>query len=790
MVAFGGWEMPLEFRGGTIAEHMACRQAAAVFDVSHLGTVRLEGTGAFAKLQAELSNDLRRIGPGHAQYTHLLGDDGSVLDDIIVWWVAEQRFDVMPNASNTSGVLEALGGDDVTSGRAVIAVQGPAARSTVAKVLPKAADIGRNAVGQLQWRGGRIVVAGTGYTGEDGLELAVAASGAAVLWEVLVTAGATPAGLGARDTLRLEAGLPLYGHELGPGTSPLEAGLAWVVAWDKPGGFRGRDALLEQRRAGIKKFLRGVVGPGRQPLRVGYEVAIDGVAAGQLTSGNFSPVLGCGIGMCFLPPGVGAGAEVEVGRAATPWHAGYPRCRSCQEAQSRRRSPQRSRPEPAMPNYVPHTEADFARMLADLGLGSIEELFGSVPAALRLAGGLDLPLGMPEADVASSMAALAAANAAPGDLVCFAGGGAYDHDVPAVTRALAGRSEFVTSYTPYQPEVAQGVLQALFEYQTLTCRLAGLPVANASVYDGATAVVEAVNLAVVATGRATVWVSAGLNPRWRSVLATLTAGRAVELVEVPLAGGVTNWRAASSSAPPAALVVASPNYLGCIDPVGSAKAAAQAEGALLICAFDPVSAGLLRTPGEQGADVALAEGQPLGTPLAFGGPYLGMFAVAAAHVRRLPGRLVGRTVDRDGRTAYVTTLRAREQDIRREKASSNICTNQTLIAVAAMVQLAWLGTYGLRELALRCARGTRYLREAVLCLPGARPLVEAPVVREFAVELPLSPEVVVERMADEGFLAGLPVAAEGKEGLLVAVTEKRTRAEMDAYVSALEKVVA
>jgi len=429
-------------------------------------------------------------------------------------------------------------------------------------------------------------------------------------------------------------------------------------------------------------------------------------------------------------------------------------------------------------------------MLADLGLASPEDLFRSVPAALRLAGGLDLPEGMPEPDVAAEMARLARANRASNELICFAGGGAYDHDVPAVTRALAGRSEFVTSYTPYQPEVAQGVLQALFEYQTLVSRLAGLPVANASVYDGATAVAEAVNLAVAATGRSAVWVSAGLNPRWLEVLVTLTAGRGVEVVEVALAGGRTNWEEVGApTGPPAALVVACPNYLGCIDSVGEAKKAAGAVGALLVSVFDPVAAGLLRAPGELGADVAVAEGQPFGTPLAFGGPYLGMFAVAAAHVRRLPGRLVGRTLDREGRTAYVTTLRAREQDIRREKASSNICTNQTLVAVAAMVQLAWLGTSGLRELALRCARGTRYLRDAVLAVPGVSPLVRAPVVREFALRLPLDAEVVIERMAEEGFLAGLPVLAEGERGLLVAVTEKRTAAELDAYVAALEKVI-
>lgn len=274
-----------------------------------------------------------------------------------------------------------------------------------------------------------------------------------------------------------------------------------------------------------------------------------------------------------------------------------------------------------MADYVPHTEADVARMLADIGLSGTEELFACVPSALRLAGGLDLPPGMPEADVAAEIGRLARSNRGATELVCFAGGGAYDHDIPAVTRALAGRSEFVTSYTPYQAEVAQGVLQALFEYQTLVSRLAGLPVANASVYDGATALVEAVNLAVGATGRAAVWLSAGVNPRWRQVLGTLTAGRGVELVDVPLVEGVTDWaQTGSVGAAPAAVVVASPNYFGCIDPLAPARAVATSTGALLVAAFDPVAAGLLRAPGQQGADVAIAEGQPMGTPLAFGGP--------------------------------------------------------------------------------------------------------------------------------------------------------------------------
>lgn len=439
-----------------------------------------------------------------------------------------------------------------------------------------------------------------------------------------------------------------------------------------------------------------------------------------------------------------------------------------------------------MGHFVPHTDGEIETMLGSLGLASTDELFATVPEALRLAAGLDLPPGLPEADVAAETARLAAANAYGERLVCFAGGGVYDHEVPAAVRHLASRSEFVTAYTPYQPEVAQGVLQMLFEYQTMVARLAGVEVANASLYDGASATVEAVNLAVAATGRGTVWLSSGVNPHWREVVRTFAAGTGHDLVDVPLVEGTTRWPAEGQAG---AVVVQYPNYLGCLEDLDATRRAADAAGALLVVAFDPVAAGLLRSPGAAGADVVVGEGQPFGTPLSFGGPLLGLFACRSAHVRRLPGRLVGETVDVDGRRAYVTTLRTREQDIRRERASSNVCTNQTLIAVACAIQLAWLGTGGLRELALRCGRGTRYAREAVLALDGVTPVAPAPVLREFAVRTPAPAATVVERMADEGFLAGIPLGDEYGDGLLVAVTERRTRREIDAFAATLDKVI-
>ena len=314
MVPFGGWDMPLSYPDGTLAEHRACRHAAVAFDVSHLGTVRITGPAARDRLQAAFTNDLGRVGPGRAQYTHLLDDgDGSVIDDIIVWWVGPESFDVMPNASNTERVIDALGegAADVTETRAVVALQGPAARRMVATVSPEAARVGRFAVAEVSWAGTTCIVAGTGYSGEDGIEVSVPAAHAPALWDAVLGAGFTPGGLGARDTLRLEAALPLHGHELGPGITPLQAGLGWVVAWDK-GDFRGRDALAAERERGVLRRLRALTVDGRRPPRAGQAVLVDGSAAGVVTSGNFSPILGQGIALAFCPPAVEVGHQVAV----------------------------------------------------------------------------------------------------------------------------------------------------------------------------------------------------------------------------------------------------------------------------------------------------------------------------------------------------------------------------------------------------------------------------------------------------------------------------------------------
>lgn len=436
-------------------------------------------------------------------------------------------------------------------------------------------------------------------------------------------------------------------------------------------------------------------------------------------------------------------------------------------------------------HYVPHTDEEIQEMLAFIGLDSLDELFSMVPQALRLAGGLNFAKGLSEFDTMAEVERLANANKS--ELICFAGAGAYDHEIPSAVRRVASRTEFVTSYTPYQAEVAQGVLQSLFEYQTLISRLSGLPVSNASLYDGATALVEALNLTVAASGLQGVLMSDGVHPNWREVAKTMAVGTGHDLRSVALKDGLTDWSTAQTEGV-GTVVVQYPNYYGCLENVTEARALADKIGAKLVVAYDPIATGLLKTPGELGADVAIAEGQPFGTPMSLGGPYVGLFSCRMEEVRRLPGRVAGQTIDAEGKKAYVTTLRTREQDIRREKATSNICTNQTLIAVTAAIQLSWLGTKGLRETAIRCARGTKYLREELTKIEGVETCFSAPTLREFAICTPISGELVIERMADVGFLAGVPIE-DKSNAVLLSVTEKRTKQEIDSFVTAFGKAV-
>jgi glycine dehydrogenase subunit 1 len=431
-------------------------------------------------------------------------------------------------------------------------------------------------------------------------------------------------------------------------------------------------------------------------------------------------------------------------------------------------------------SYQPHTSEDVDTMLAALGLDDVDQLFQPIPSDLRAPADLDLPRPHAEQEVAAELGRLAARNRHLDELTCFLGAGVYDHYVPAAVWYLAGRGEFATSYTPYQPEMSQGVLQALFEYQTLISELTGLEISNASLYDGASAVAEA----------------AAVAPRVRELLETYSQGLDIKLVEVGALDGHTDLEEVRGKASDqtAAVLLAQPNFFGVVEDVAAAAELAHGVGARMLVSFDPLTAGVLQPPGRLGADIVVGEGQGLGNHPNFGGPAFGFLACRSSDVRRLPGRLVGETVDTAGRRAFVLTLQAREQHIRREKATSNICTNQTLNAIAASVYLSWLGPRGLDELGRLCLRAARYAADRLAAVPGVRlAFADQPFVKEFVVRLPADPAEVSRRLVDHGLLAGLPLAglAPGLEdGLLVAVTERRSKEDIDRLADAMATVLA
>jgi glycine dehydrogenase subunit 1 len=444
--------------------------------------------------------------------------------------------------------------------------------------------------------------------------------------------------------------------------------------------------------------------------------------------------------------------------------------------------------------YTSATDADRAEMLAAIGVATVEDLFEQIPEPLRLGRPLELPDGMSEAEVQERLAALAARNADADEEVCFIGAGMYDHHVPAIVDAITQRSEFLTPYTPYQPEISQGGLQAMFEFQTAMSELTGLPVSNAGLYEGPSSVASAGYLAIGATGRRRFVVSRGVHPHSRETLTTYSAGFGAEVEEVGFDGGVTDPTALAAAVDDetAAVFLQSPNFLGAVEDVEALGAAAREHGALLVVAVDPMTLGILRPPGEMGADVALGEGQPLGNRLDFGGPSFGFFCATEELIRRMPGRIAGETDDVDGRRGFVLALQTREQHIRREKATHNICTAQALNALAATIHLAWLGREGFRELGELLARRTAYARERLAAVDGVELLHEAPVVREFPLRLAAPVDRVLERCAERGIAAGYPLGRdypEHEDGLLVAITERRTKAQIDDFAEALGEAI-
>src|SRR4051812_7545816 len=442
-----------------------------------------------------------------------------------------------------------------------------------------------------------------------------------------------------------------------------------------------------------------------------------------------------------------------------------------------------------MSRYTSATDADRREMLAAIGAGSVDELFADVPAGVRLGRPLDLPPGRPEQEVYAYLRALAARNVSTEDEVSFLGAGMYDHYVPAIVDSILARSEFLTPYTPYQPEVAQGGLQVMFEYQTAISELTGLPVSNASVYEGPSAVAAAGYLAKLHQPKRTRFlVSRAVHPHARETLATTSVGWGTTAEELPLRDGVTDEDALRSALGDdvSAVILAQPNFLGAVEDLEALVAPAKEAGALVVVQCDPLPLGILRPPGDFGVDVAVGEGQSLGNRLDFGGPSFGFFAAQQAYLRRMPGRIAGETTDVDGRRGFVLTLQTREQHIPREKATHNICTAQALNALAGMIYLSWLGRAGIVELGELLVARTHYARETLTAIECVSAWHDQPVVREFALKLDADVHDVIEFCAERGVNPGYPL--EGN-GLLVAITEQRSKADIDRFAEVLKEAL-
>jgi glycine dehydrogenase subunit 1 len=441
-------------------------------------------------------------------------------------------------------------------------------------------------------------------------------------------------------------------------------------------------------------------------------------------------------------------------------------------------------------SYIATTDDDRREMLAAIGVESVEELFADIPERLRLRAPLELDPPRSEQEVFEELRELAGRNVSVEQELSFLGAGMYDHYVPAVVDAITQRSEFLTPYTPYQPEVSQGTLQAMFEYQTAICELTGLPVANASVYEGPSAVAAAGYVAKLENARRRFVVSEGVHPHSREALRTLAHAWGMEVQELALKDGLTVVPKLDDEV--SALVLQQPNFLGAVEDLEELTAAARGVGALSICSCDPIALGVLKTPGECGVDVAVGEGQPLGGRLDFGGPSFGFFASTEALLRRIPGRIAGETRDVDGRRGFVLTLQTREQHIRRERATSNICTAQALNALGGVIYLSWLGRRGVVELAELLVRRTAYARERLEAIEGVSLVHSQPVVREFAISLDAPVREVVARCREAGVNPGYPLGRDYPElsdGLLVALTERRTRTDIDRLCEILSAAV-
>lgn len=801
MFEFAGWEMPLEYTSA-VKEHEHVRKSAGLFDVSHMGEVEVRGDEAQQFIQYLITNDVSNLKADEILYSPMCYENGTTVDDLLVYKRGQNDYLLIINAGNIDKDYEWIVENskkfnvetkNISDKVAQLALQGPLAEEILSKLTNQ--DLSQIEFYKFKQNvdvcGEPCIVSRTGYTGEDGFEIYCDKNVAQKIWNAILEEGkerVVPAGLGARDTLRSEVNLPLYGHEISEEIPPLEAGLSIFVKLDKD-DFIGKDSLKALKESGNARKLVAFELTGKGMVRGGYDVEIDGEVVGFVTTGLKSPTLDKFIGMAIIDSDkarVGQEIGIRVRKKLVPAvivkRPFYKKQYKKEEVKVK---------EYKQYPYIPATNEDEQKMLKACNVGSIDDLFSDIPDDLKLNRDLNLDESKSELEVSEIITKMADKNI--DDLTCFLGAGAYDHYIPSLIKSITSRSEFYTAYTPYQAEISQGTLQSIFEFQSMIAEITKMDIANASMYDGATAAVEACIMAVGKTRRNKIVVPKTVHPETRQILKTYLQFKDVEVVEVDYDReyGTTDLNKLKEvvGEETACILVQNPNFFGVIEDVDEIGSIARDNKAMYVMSVNPITLSILKSPGEVGADIAVGDAQPLGNSLNFGGPYVGFLAIKSGLIRKMPGRVVGQTVDADGKRCYALTLQTREQHVRREKATSNICSNQGLNALIASIYLATMGKKGYQEVAMQNIQKSHYAYKKFDESKNFEPVFKGKFFNEFVVKSPMPVDELNEKLLENKILGGYDLGKDYEElkgCVLMCVTEKRTAKEIDNLVNLME----
>ena len=797
MFEFAGWEMPLEYTSA-VKEHEHVRKSAGLFDVSHMGEVEVRGDEAQQFIQYLITNDVSNLKADEILYSPMCYENGTTVDDLLVYKRGQNDYLLIINAGNIDKDYEWIVENskkfnvetkNISDKVAQLALQGPLAEEILSKLTNQ--DLSQIEFYKFKQNvdvcGEPCIVSRTGYTGEIYCDKNVAQK----IWNAILEEGkerVVPAGLGARDTLRSEVNLPLYGHEISEEIPPLEAGLSIFVKLYKD-DFIGKDSLKALKESGNARKLVAFELTGKGMVRGGYEVEIDGEVVGFVTTGLKSPTLDKFIGMAIIDSDkarVGQEIGIRVRKKLVPAvivkRPFYKKQYKKEEVKVK---------EYKQYPYIPATHEDEQKMLKACNVSSIDDLFSDIPDDLKLNRDLNLDESKSELEVSEIITKMADKNI--DDLTCFLGAGAYDHYIPSLIKSITSRSEFYTAYTPYQAEISQGTLQSIFEFQSMIAEITKMDIANASMYDGATAAVEACIMAVGKTRRNKIVVPKTVHPETRQILKTYLQFKDVEVVEVDYDReyGTTDLNKLKEvvGEETACILVQNPNFFGVIEDVDEIGSIARDNKAMYVMSVNPITLSILKSPGEVGADIAVGDAQPLGNSLNFGGPYVGFLAIKSGLIRKMPGRVVGQTVDADGKRCYALTLQTREQHVRREKATSNICSNQGLNALIASIYLATMGKKGYQEVAMQNMQKSHYAYKKFDESKNFDPVFKGKFFNEFVVKSPMPVDELNEKLLENKILGGYDLGKDYEElkgCVLMCVTEKRTAKEIDNLVNLME----